>query len=450
MEKAEELKRHFKDEYPEAGEPQVCRAPGRINLLGEHVDYNGLPVLPMATQCDIRVAFAPRTDGVIRMRDRDAEYPPREFRNAHEIAPSPTGCWDNYCKAAIQGLNRHFEQGAFPGMDMFVSGDIPVAVGLSSSSALVVVCALAYLRCLGKELEQDISRLELAAMLAEAEHYVGTQGGGMDQAIILLGKEGTACKISFGPLRTEDVPLLEDHVFVACNSLVKAKKTGDALHRYNAGPLTCRLARALVEKKAQEEFGEEVEIDRLADLWYGPLALTYREVADLFRKAFPKERMTLAEAARLLDLTPEEIRDRWLGNLKEPEGGFRLQARARHQLTEFTRVEAARDQLLAGDAEAFGALMNASHESCATDYAVSCPELDALVEVARKGGALGSRLTGAGFGGCTVNLVPKERLAAFCENVTTGYYEGYLAGREIQSGNSRILVAHAAAGAGYA
>lgn len=432
--------------YPDAGEIFVCRAPGRVNIIGEHTDYNGLPVLPMTLDRAIGIAFSPRLDGRVRMRDTDASFAPVEFANGRSIAASAVGQWENYCKAAVAGLNRHFSVGDFVGMDMLVSGDIPIGAGLSSSSALVVGCALAYLRCLGMELGRDISPLALAGVLAEAEHFVGTRGGGMDQAVILLGDEGQACKIDFFPLHVERMGLLEDYGFVVCHSRVEAAKTGAALARYNAGPRLCALACALVEARLREEFSMDVALRRLGDLW-GDLCLTDGEVAELFSRTFPRDRMTAAEAAGALGLAPGEVRARWLGDLEEPPGGFPLQARARHQRTEYQRVEAARDALLAGDAGALGALMDASHASCASDFGISCPELEALVGIARDAGALGARLTGAGFGGCTVNLVPVEAVDDFQEAVLARYYGAYLGGGEVDG--DVIFVAQASAGAGY-
>ncbi|MBN2308299.1 MAG: galactokinase [Candidatus Hydrogenedentes bacterium] len=453
MENIPRLKAAFRRAYPDAPEPVVCRAPGRINLLGEHVDYNGLPVLPMTIDRDICVACAPRNDHRVRLSDREPPFPPAEFVNGPDIAPSPAGSWENYCKAAFQGLNRHFGVENPPGLDIRVSGDVPIAAGLSSSSALVVACALACLKALDKSLGPDISRIELATLLADAEQYVGTRGGGMDQAIILLGEEGDACKIDFHPLRAEKVPVFDEYVFVACNSLVKAEKTGAALTRYNEGPLSCRLIRALVEKQAQTEFGDEIELAHLADLWYGPLCLTNAEVASLFDAAFEKDTTTLEEAAAALDMAPQAIRDAWIGELPEPEGGFPLRARARHQLTEFKRVDAARDLALTGDAIGFGRLMNESHASCAQDYAVSCPELDELVAIARRAGSIGSRLTGAGFGGCTVNLVPAKDVDRFRATVERQYYRTYLPAHRIPCDESTlessILLVRPTPGAGY-
>ena len=419
-----DLKTIFRQIYPADPEPFIARAPGRVNIIGEHTDYNGLPVLPMTLLQEIQLACAPRPGQRVRLRNIDSAFPPAEFDNAFEIPPSPPGSWENYCKAAIQGINAHFKPPVLPGMDLLVSGSIPMRAGLSSSSAFVVGCALAYLRTLNKILDKDVTRIALASLLADAEHYVGTRGGGMDQAIILLGGANRACKIDFFPLRIEPVPLPADHVFVICNSLVSANKTGEALDRYNAGPRLSKLICALVEKQAQEEFSDDLRLDRLGDLWYGHLCLTHNEVAELFNRTFPLPATTLQQAAHRLGVSVQEIRDRWLGDLIEPQEGFNLQARARHIRTEFIRVEAARDALLDGDAQTLGSLMNQSHKSCADDYQISCPELDRLVLAARQAGAIGARLTGAGFGGCTVNLVPRSGLYAAIAAIQKDYYHG--------------------------
>jgi N-acetylgalactosamine kinase len=443
----ETLQSGFQEAFPDAPEPRICRAPGRINLLGEHIDYSGLPVLPMAINRDIRIAYAPRKDSLVRMRNDDPAFPETDFENQADIPHSPWGTWDNYCKAAIQGVNQHFQMEKFVGMDLYVGGDIPSAAGLSSSSAMVVASSLAYLDAAGCPLGDAISRIELANLLAEAEHFVGTRGGGMDQAIILLGEKDSACKINFHPLRAEPLPLLEGYVVVACDSMVKAEKTGNMRHRYNEGPLTCRVLCELVEKAAREEFDDEIRIQRLGDLWHGDLCLTDKEAEDLFEKAIPADAMSVEETARFLGTTEEDLRARCLGDLQLPPEGLRLKARARHQITEQARVEEARDMLLAGDAEGFGELMNASHESCAQDYLVSCPELDDLVEIARDCGAVGARMTGAGFGGCTVNLVPEELAETFMRAVARDYYRARFG--ETASLDDAIIPVQSAAGAGY-
>lgn len=435
----------FKEAYPDAGEPFVCRAPGRVNLIGEHMDYNGLPVLPMAIQQQICIAFAGRPEPTITLKNVCADFAPVSFENMAKIPPSAQGACENYCKAAVHGLNRHFEVTKFQGMDLLITSDLPMAAGLSSSSAMVVACALAYLAILDIQVERDISRKDLADLLARAEHYVGTRGGGMDQTCILHGAPGHACKIDFFPLRVELAPVPEDCAIVVCDSMVKVEKSGAGLQRFNAGPRLCALACALVEKQAQEEFGEEIELHRLGDLWLGPLCLLHEEGRELCMRAIPEERIGMAEIVKRLGMSEGKIRERYIADTPEPAEGFPLRARLRHQITEYRRVETARDALIAGAAEEFGQLMNASHGSCAHDFGISSPELDTLVECARKAGSLGSRLTGAGFGGATVNLVPKGRVAAFVEAITQSYYRDY----KKHAGPAAIFVAEASEGAGY-
>jgi len=427
--------------------PRICRAPGRVNLIGEHMDYNGLPVLPMALDEAIYMAFAPRDDGRICIANVDERYPSLSFDNAPALAPSPAGSWDNYVKAAVSGLNAHFGADATTGMDILVDSTLRAAEGLSSSSALVVASALAYLACLGKELDAEITKLELADLLASAEQFVGTRGGGMDQAVILCAEKGYATKIDFYPLRLEHVPVPEDHAIVVCSSLVRVEKSGAALHRFNMMPASCRLIAAIVNQEVQRQFGEEVSIERLGDLWLGPLCLTYDEGQEIIDAALPNPLTTLEDAARILGDAPDSLREHYFGDIPVPDEGLPLQARARHLYTEFRRVETARDALLAGDAPAFGVQMNASHTSCADDFFISSEQLDTLVAAARAAGAIGARLTGAGFGGCTANLVPAASQASFQEAVEKSYYRNFLQQAQLAPGAMRL--ARSGSGAGY-
>ena len=151
----------------------LASAPGRVNLIGEHTDYNGFPVLPIAIPYSIRAAISPRDDHIVRIRNTGAVYPPREFGLAEKIPHSTPGDWANYVKAAASRLVEEFGAG-LRGMDVLFEGDIPDLAGLSSSSALVVASALSLLAANGLE----HNPVELAEMMAEGERYVGTQGGG--------------------------------------------------------------------------------------------------------------------------------------------------------------------------------------------------------------------------------------------------------------------------------
>mgnify|MGYP001187260945 CR=1 FL=1 len=346
----------------------IARAPGRVNLIGEHVDYNDLAVLPLALQLRTAIAAQPRRDRTVRCASSNSRFEPREFELAAQIAPSPQGDWCNYIKAAAQALEREF--GLTRGADLFVRGDIPSAAGLSSSSALVVAAGLA----LAELNSIAVEPLDFAERMARAERYVGVASGGMDQAICLLGREGHALRIEFAPLRAEALPCPADWRFVVAHSLVEADKAGAAREAYNRRRAECDAA--------LEALLASPELAGSPRSYRGLL-----ETHGAEKLAWVAERVT--HGAPL--------------------------ARARHQFSEYVRVLRARRSLLCADAEGFGEAMDESHASLRDDYEVSCPELDALVGLARRSGALGARLTGAGFGGCIVALARDtslERLLA--------------------------------------
>jgi galactokinase len=390
---------------PGDGPAILARAPGRVNLIGEHTDYNGLPVLPIAIDRDVLVAARVRPDREVELGNLDPGFPPRRYVLAADAPPFPAGDWANYHKAAtvaLAGVRRRL-----PGGSYRVHGTIPLAAGLSSSSAFVAATALAQLALAGESLPP----LELAELVARGERYVGTLGGGMDQAATLLARAGHALRIDFFPLRTRAVPLPAGAALVVAHSLERAEKSGAARGDYNQRVVECRLAAALLRRR----LGHRGE--RLGDV-PDPAA-----VLPALSELLP-ERATRAELSRLLD-GPDDDVTALCGEvaLADP-GRFVLRGRARHVLTEAARVEAAEDALLAGDLDALGALMDASHASCARDYDVSTPALDRLVVLARTHGARGARLTGAGFGGAIVALTTPDRTASLIDALDREFYRG--------------------------
>ena len=335
---------------------RLVRAPGRVNLIGEHIDYCGLPVLPMALSRGVRIAFERRPDRGTRLVNADAHFAPSFFTIDASIPPAAAGDWSNYARAAAQALAQRFPD--LRGVDALVQSDLPIAAGLSSSSALVVALALALLQSNGV----TVAPLELMELLAQGERYVGTAGGGMDQAIILGARAGCASRIDFRPLRLTPTPVPADWQFVVAWSLVPAEKSGAARQAYNERTRQCDEARRLVAAR----------LGRREDISYPALLA-----------AAPVEELLLVAEATLSGV---------------------LARRFRHVVTEGTRVPQAEAAMAAGDLAAFGRLLDASHQSLRDDYEVSHPELDRLVELAREAGAVGARLTGAGFGGSIVAL----------------------------------------------
>jgi len=352
-------------------------APGRVNLIGEHIDYAGLSVLPMALQHRVRALVRPRDDRTVRLANTDAAFGPREYRLDPDAPPWPSGDWGNYVKAATCHLERR--HGLLRGFDAAFTSTLPIASGLSSSSALVVAGALGAAAAAGLE----VGTLELAEELADAERYVGTRGGGMDQAICLGAVARSASRVEFTPLRLTPVPVPDEWRFLVASSLVQAEKSAGTREAYNARRHDAE--RALTVLAEQGEGGAD--------------RLSYRTL------------VAEAEPSRLAELA-ESIAD--------PV----LRRRFRHVVTEGARVGLAEAAMRRGDLPGFGALMAASHRSLRDDFEVSCAELDLLVEIAGAAGAAGARLTGAGFGGCVVILCHADRVRKVMLALTEQFYAG--------------------------
>ena len=345
--------------------------------MGDHIDYNGLSVLPMALQRHVAILYRERDDAGIRIASTDPRYPPREFTLGSEIAPYEEGDWGNYVKAPCQALARRTNVKL--GFDAVVHSDIPVAAGLSSSSALVVASALTALHAN----DVWIEKMELADLLAQAEHYVGTCGGGMDQAICLAARRHSASRIDFNPLRLTAHPIPPEWHFIVAFSLVHAEKSGAVRRAYNSRTRECR--------EALKQVAEALGLDGPVDSY--PALMAERRANEL--------------VARAGDILDDDT----------------LLRRFVHVVTEGERVRRAEKALLAYDLRMFGHLMTESHMSLKDSFDVSTPELDELVEIARRAGAGGARLTGAGLGGCIVALCSEKRSAGVLKALADRYYE---------------------------
>ena len=423
----------------------AARAPGRVNLIGEHTDYNGCPVLPMALERCFTAVFSPspsgrngeaRSGGKVpeaRIVNADSRFPKLRFAVEKRLPPGPTGDWGNYVRAGFQTILDYAEErgpnglSSLRGIDVVLSSDIPAAAGLSSSSALVVISALMLLTVL----KIDIPKHTLADICAKGERYVGTQGGGMDQAACLLSEQGKALKIDFNPLRAAPADMPPGYTVVVMDSTVKAEKTKSAMDRYNLRVVECRLGAAVLKDAYNRRYGIDVKLELLGDMTPVNLDLREDEIIPFAVEALPRQSYGLEDITEILGtssdvLAAEYCRRRDGSIMPAPPGGFKLLQRVLHILTEWKRVEDSADRLIEGDAPGFGILMNGSHESCRTLYEISCPELDALTDIARIEGALGARLTGAGFGGCAVALVKDDDLQRFMDAIVRRYYKDYL------------------------
>lgn len=347
-------------------EPRLFSAPGRANLIGEHTDYNEGFVLPMAANLRTYVAAGPRSDGEVWVHSVDLNETASFFLNRHgSSSQTGTQSWVNYIQGIIQSLSAAGL--TFGGANLAISSEVPIGAGLSSSAALEISVGFALAEMSGLE----ISRLELAHAAQEAEHvFVGTNSGLMDHLTATFAEKNHAMLIDCRSFQVTQIPMrLPTTAIAICDTRVKHALVSSA---YNERRRECEHAVQLLREKKP-----------------GVRALRDLEMDDL----------NLVE------------------DLPEPE-----RRRARHVVTENERTVQAAQALAANDAGRLGELMVKSHESLRDDFEVSCRELDLMFELAlNQEGVSGARMMGGGFGGCTINLVDRERLETFAERMTVGY-----------------------------
>jgi galactokinase len=363
MIQASELQHKFQELYGQAA--RIFRAPGRVNLIGEHTDYNDGFVMPAAIDFYTWVAVAPREDR--RLSIYSEEFSESVEFDLDDADPRPAGHWSDY----VRGVAVSLEQAGYRlrGANLAIRSEVPIGSGLSSSAAIEVASGLAMLDATSL----TIDRTELAKICRRAENeFVGARVGIMDQFISCNGKAGHALMLDCRSLDYRLLPVPDEVRLVVCNTMVKHALAGG---EYNVRRAEC-----------------EAGVRHLA-------------------KSLPNVRA-------LRDVTIEEL-ERYGSDLPPV-----IYKRCRHVITENARVLEAADALERGDLVTFGRLMAESHRSLRDDYEVSCRELDIMVELASKiEGVYGARMTGGGFGGCTINLVRADSVAHFKQEVARGYEE---------------------------
>ena len=339
-------------------------APGRINLIGEHTDYNGGFVLPIAIDRNIYMAGAKRNDRIIRIYSID--YDQNVQFDLDSIQFNKERMWVNYIGGVLKSLLEISAD--INGADIVFGGDIPEGAGLSSSAALEVATVY-FFKIL---FDLKISSIEMIKLCQRAENkFVGVNCGIMDQFVSMLGKKDHALFLDCKNLSYKNIPLkLKEFNVVVCNTNLKRELAGS---EYNKRRATCERAVSSLKK-----FLPQIETLR-----------------DISIEEFEKYKHTLDKVT---------------------------QKRCKHVLCENRRVLDAVNALEKNDILEFGRLMNESHESLKHDYEVSCLELDTMVNIARSiNGVIGARMTGGGFGGCTVNIVKKESIDNFCSLINREY-----------------------------
>jgi galactokinase len=360
---AQEVLDKFEQRFRHKG--QLFRAPGRVNLIGEHTDYNDGFVLPAAINYSCWVAASPRHDQMLVVHSEN-------FSDHAEVELGNSNAWPRKGWVAYPlGVAWVLEQVGLlrQGANLYIAGDVPLGSGLSSSAAIEVATGSALLQISASSV--DLTQLALLCQRAENE-YVGARCGIMDQFIACHGKAGHAVLLDCRSLEGRLIPIPHNIALVVCNTMVRHEL---AANEYN---------------KRREECEEGVR---------------------LLKTALPTIR-----ALRDVSVHDLEAHRNLLPNL--------IYRRCRHIVTENERTLLAATALQKGELNALSKWMAESHESLRVDFEVSCRELDIMVEIAAtQPGVLGARMTGGGFGGCTINLVEREFVPAFIHTVESEYFK---------------------------
>ncbi|KAJ3338573.1 galactokinase [Gonapodya sp. JEL0774] len=440
-----------------------ARSPGRVNIIGEHIDYSGYSVLPLALSTQdvvMAVHSHPGAPATVTVHNSDPEkFPTRKFtllsRDEGYVemggSSADTNDWVNYLKGGFKSMLDVLNPPTLMSLEIFVDGSVPTGAGVSSSAAFICSLCEAITQAYGGVAHPDkgqpftLHPEDLVPHAIRGEHLAGVSCGGMDQSISLLGRRGCCLTIHFVPkLSAEVVVVPEGAKFVVVNTCVMADKKETAPANYNRRVVEMRAVSALLYKHHN------------LPLPAAPVQPTVRSFQDLFLATHQlppftptTARTVFAKLRELVDslLGPtssfgnrsssgwtradiaSELGDGWwsrfVGDMTIAGDSFKLYARACHVLSESERVFAFREVCETGGADALkelGRLMDESQASCRDLFECSCDEIDEVCKIGRSLGSLGSRLTGAGWGGCTVHLVPDSEMERFTEGMLREYH----------------------------
>lgn len=447
----------------------VARSPGRVNIIGEHIDYSLYSVLPMAITADALLAVSTKVDpasvkpGTYKIQIANvqaAKFPAHEFDipfGAVDIDASVHE-WTNYFKSGLRGAlellrRKHGPDYRPVSMQILMDGTVPAGGGLSSSAAFTSTSALAVMVANG---DSAVDKTELTELAIVSERAVGVNSGGMDQSASVFSERGTALFVSFTPrlaARPVSFPRTKPELcFLIAQSFVAADKHVTGPVHYNLRVVECSLAAAYLNAVLNPP-GSQLPADA------APLGVSLRGFHDAYFAAHPdaaaaapteeaqlhalitlaesalsrEEGYTREELAAALGVSVGELDARFTAKFPVRAERFKLRHRALHVFREALRVlqfmallEDPERRPSGDDTTAYnrelGALLNDTQDSCREDYECSCAEIDDICRIAREAGSYGSRLTGAGWGGCSVHLVPADKVDAVKAAWERDYY----------------------------
>ncbi|KAK9370582.1 ribosomal protein S5 domain 2-type protein [Lipomyces kononenkoae] len=465
----------FKRLYPNEELTFIARSPGRVNLIGEHIDYSLFDVLPMAITQDVLIAVhVGGSEGKIVLNNADPRFPTRTF-NIADLKDTEIDAtvheWSNYFLAGVKGALSLNPLAEIPSMHCLIDGRIPTGSGLSSSSAFVCASLLAIVTAVkaaapgSESFANAVTKPDLVQSAVVSERHVGVNSGGMDQSASVFGVPGHALRVQFYPeLKATPIAFQADEfAFVIANTLVVADKHVTGPIHYNLRVVETTLAAEILAKQCglgplpiRDGFGGTL---RGVVEAFKVRGVDIAGVMDKVKQVFSKqEGYTLAETVQLLGQSEIEITQKYMTRFPVRFERFQFRARALHVLEEAERVKKYCEMLNHAPAEhgdidgeekylrALASIMTASHTSCRDLFDCSCAQLDEIVSLALANGAYGSRLSGAGWGGATVSLVPKDKAVEFVQCLKKEYYLKHFPGISEEKINDAICITEPALG----
>lgn len=463
----------------------VSRSPGRVNVIGEHIDYSLYDVLPMAVTADVLIAVKTTPSSgdrsTVKLANRDGEkFPSREFvipaQGDIEIDPSKHE-WTNYFLAGLRGalqfLRREYEGAWTPAsMEVVTDGNVPAGGGMSSSAALVCASALSVMVANN----HMVSKRHLFDLAVVSERAVGVFAGGMDQAASIFSTRSHLLDCAFFPsIKTEHVPVPGSDpqiTFLVAQSFVAADKHLTAPKHYNLRVVECTLA-AVVLAKLNDVVLEpdssplrfslrnlQEEIMRKQGRLDQPPAAQLAAMVSIVENMLDKDDgYTREDIAYTIGMSVKSLEDEHMSKFPVQADKFQLQKRALHVFGEARRVSEFKkilsdtherhDVLHDQELRSLGNLMNETQKSCAEFYDCSSPELDEICAIARSAGTYGSRLTGAGWGGCTVHLVPQSKVEQVTQALKEKYYSKHFSGISEEKLDQALVVSEPSTGSAF-
>ncbi|CAN8102103.1 unnamed protein product [Discula destructiva] len=480
----------FQSTYSQPAE-FVARSPGRVNIIGEHIDYSLYSVLPMAITADALIAVSAKVadpstvkPGTYKIRIANVQsdkFPAHEFDIPFDDVNIDASVheWTNYFKSGLRGALELLRKKHGPGyqpvsMSVLMDGTVPAGGGLSSSAAFTSTSALAVMVANG---EKTVDKTELTELAIVSERAVGVNSGGMDQSASVFSERGSALFVTFTPkltARPVSFPKTNPELcFLIAQSFVAADKHVTGPIHYNLRVVECSLAAAYLHavlnpagtKLPEDAAPLGVSLRGFHGAYYAAHPgggeqpeEQLRELIKLAETTLKPEGYTRDEIASALGVTVDALNARFTSKFPVRAERFKLRHRALHVFREALRVmefmalleDPSQHPDAAADTTAYnqrlGALLNDTQDSCRDDYECSCDEIDQICKIAREAGSYGSRLTGAGWGGCSVHLVPADKVEA----VRSAWDKEYYSKRALSEEQKEAAVVESRPGSGSA